>query len=241
MHPSVQRRGFTLIELLVVIAIIAILAAILFPVFAQARDKARAATCLSNSKQIGHGIMMYLQDHDEGYPSVDVGAYLILIQPYIKNLDVWKCPSGSGSYTVSWRSIDGRNINWGNVSIGIAANGDVMGGWNWTAPFSSAKVTEPASTVLFADTDVNGSSGQIAFTTVSSNNSLGTQIVRGWNSRYAGATPVNPKSRQGAKHALGGNFGFCDGHAKWLKSPPPECAAWKPGSTGSVFTQSSCP
>ena len=60
-----RNRGFTLIELLVVIAIIAILAAILFPVFAQARDKARAAMCLSNLKQLGHGLVMYIQDYDE--------------------------------------------------------------------------------------------------------------------------------------------------------------------------------
>lgn len=65
------RRGFTLIELLVVIAIIAILAAILFPVFAQAREKARAASCLSNTKQIGTAVMMYLQDWDERYPFSD--------------------------------------------------------------------------------------------------------------------------------------------------------------------------
>lgn len=63
-----QRRGFTLIELLVVIAIIAILAAILFPVFAQAREKARQTTCVSNLKQIGTAFMMYVQDYDETYP-----------------------------------------------------------------------------------------------------------------------------------------------------------------------------
>src|SRR5436305_1411609 len=70
------RRGFTLIELLVVIAIIAILAAILFPVFAQAREKARQAMCLSNLKQIGNGFMMYVQDYDEIFPPTDydVGA-----------------------------------------------------------------------------------------------------------------------------------------------------------------------
>jgi prepilin-type N-terminal cleavage/methylation domain-containing protein len=63
-----QRGGFTLIELLVVIAIIAILAAILFPVFAQAREKARQTTCVSNLKQIGTAFMMYVQDYDETYP-----------------------------------------------------------------------------------------------------------------------------------------------------------------------------
>src|SRR2546425_11510499 len=68
MHLSHSRRGFTLIELLVVIAIVAILAAFLFPVFAQARDKARAASCLSNLKQIGSAWMMYTQDYDELFP-----------------------------------------------------------------------------------------------------------------------------------------------------------------------------
>ena len=69
-----SRRGFTLIELLVVIAIIAILAAILFPVFAQARDKARMATCLSNCKQIGLATMMYAQDYDERLPIISFGG-----------------------------------------------------------------------------------------------------------------------------------------------------------------------
>ena len=112
-----RRTGFTLIELLVVIAIIAILAAILFPVFAQAREKARQATCLSNNKQIALGIMMYAQDHDEMLP---LGSYIFpdmtaavtwqdLVEPYIKvgagaaprpgspaarkEVAFWTCPS----------------------------------------------------------------------------------------------------------------------------------------------------
>ena len=82
------RTGFTLIELLVVIAIIAILAAILFPVFAQAREKARQTACLSNMKQIGLGITMYVQDYDETYPMgqrTDDVEWTTLIQPYMKN------------------------------------------------------------------------------------------------------------------------------------------------------------
>src|SRR5437763_6906545 len=101
-----KRNGFTLIELLVVIAIIAILAAILFPVFAQAREKARSATFLSNFKQIGTGVMMYVQDWDECYPNNPLftfpaggdGSRLTVTcttapQPYVKNLDVYRCPS----------------------------------------------------------------------------------------------------------------------------------------------------
>src|SRR4051812_21664015 len=93
---SPRRRGFTLIELLVVIAIIAILAAILFPVFAQARDKARQATCLSNCKQMGLALMMYAQDYDETFPAsrrassgCNSGTFTnpwnVVIQPYAKN------------------------------------------------------------------------------------------------------------------------------------------------------------
>ena len=104
-----HRNAFTLIELLVVIAIIAILAAILFPVFAQAREKARATSCLSNEKQIGLGLMMYTQDYDETYPTAyfyknntattnggSAGGYVhftAMIHPYIKNEQVWVCPS----------------------------------------------------------------------------------------------------------------------------------------------------
>lgn len=112
------RRGFTLIELLVVIAIIAILAAILFPVFAQAREAARKATCQSNLKQIGSAYMMYTQDYDELFPINDgnnsspawytqpadsrgvasqarLGVWTTTLQPYIKNWKVFQCPSTS--------------------------------------------------------------------------------------------------------------------------------------------------
>ncbi len=95
------RKGFTLIELLVVIAIIAILAAILFPVFAQAREKARAISCLSNEKQIGLGIIQYQQDYDEKNPGGGNGygggsGYAGQIYPYVKSTQVFKCPSDSG-------------------------------------------------------------------------------------------------------------------------------------------------
>jgi prepilin-type N-terminal cleavage/methylation domain-containing protein len=121
-----HRNAFTLIELLVVIAIIAILAAILFPVFAQAREQARKATCLSNMKQIGLGMQMYVQDYDETFPCILIhpnsswsGAsggvdgvdgysldgkpyhswYLtpLRLDPYIKNKQVWACPSDSNA------------------------------------------------------------------------------------------------------------------------------------------------
>src|SRR6185312_9045849 len=97
-------KAFTLIELLVVIAIIAILAAILFPVFARARENARRATCMSNLKQIGLGIMQYTQDYDEFMPlqsaatvnnfaNVTTPSVLGVIQPYIKSWQIYRCPS----------------------------------------------------------------------------------------------------------------------------------------------------
>ena len=96
-----RRNGFTLIELLVVIAIIAILAAILFPVFAKAREKARQSSCLSNMKQISLGIMQYAQDYDESLCAVYQGAptywWFNMIQPYLKSTQIYKCPSNSST------------------------------------------------------------------------------------------------------------------------------------------------
>lgn len=101
-----KNKGFTLIELLVVIAIIAILAAILFPVFAKVREKARQATCQSNEKQIGLGILQYVQDYDEKFPGGAPGAvqsaepgmgWAGAISPYIKSTGIFKCPDDTGS------------------------------------------------------------------------------------------------------------------------------------------------
>jgi prepilin-type N-terminal cleavage/methylation domain-containing protein/prepilin-type processing-associated H-X9-DG protein len=94
-----RRRGFTLIELLVVIAIIAILAAILFPVFSRAREKARQASCMSNLKQLATSTLMYVQDYDETFPMSIywAGAYAVTfyseLDPYVKNQQVYQCPS----------------------------------------------------------------------------------------------------------------------------------------------------
>ena len=97
-------RGFTLIELLVVIAIIAILAAILFPVFARARENARRASCSSNLKQIGLGLIQYSQDYDEKYPysrtDPDPAPWQTKIFPYVKSSQLFACPSNTGNTTI---------------------------------------------------------------------------------------------------------------------------------------------
>ncbi len=112
-----KRTGFTLIELLVVIAIIAILAAILFPVFARAREKARQTACLSNMKQLGTAARMYTTDYDNHIVpyalNCDPGGcagYFLRLEPYIKNQQIWDCPSTSDNGAESvWRRDYGYN------------------------------------------------------------------------------------------------------------------------------------
>ena len=135
-----RRSGFTLIELLVVIAIIAILAAILFPVFARAREKARQASCQSNHRQVGLAQLMYAQDYDER----SLGAYLggsaatywtVMMTPYVKNTQIFVCPSDSSTN-------------------GYGHSHNVFGWDTWT--ISMATVTHPAQTIYFADSATDG-------------------------------------------------------------------------------------
>jgi len=160
-----SNRGFTLIELLVVIAIIAILAAILFPVFAQAREAARKASCQSNLKQIGNALAMYIQDSDEMYPPVTLtangsassawafpgsGSWAGMIQPYVKNNNIFTCPSArewnafnlpSGpnvtyvyNKLLAWRSIAVVQTPASSILVSegygdFGFRGAVLGGW----------------------------------------------------------------------------------------------------------------
>jgi len=149
------RRGFTLIELLVVIAIIAILASILFPVFARAREAARQSACASNTRQLVTGITLYVQDHDETLPIVqyaDGSAYWpSLINPYVKNGNLWKCPSDPDQAN----SYDGRpndvTVSYGFNYLGL---NDFPNGV--PTPISLAAVESPTDTVAVADSTIVG-------------------------------------------------------------------------------------
>ena len=126
-----KRNAFTLIELLVVIAIIAILAAILFPVFAQAREKARQVSCLSNVKQAGLAFNMYVQDYDEVTPSLGASRdWWGLIYPYTKNTGIYLCPDrNEGSETTVWTG--GKDINGNGVGELLKLPRRNGYGYNW--------------------------------------------------------------------------------------------------------------
>ena len=160
-----KKSGFTLIELLVVIAIIAILAAILFPVFAQAREKARSISCLSNQRQLGTAIGMYTQDYDESvlpaamYPTNAQGAdknnttlWTVIAQPYIKSEQIFICPSSSGGkFAKDWSTRKAQPIGYNGVTAVDPDGIDTPNGLPATA-ISLAAIDEPSRTPLIADT-----------------------------------------------------------------------------------------
>ncbi len=204
-----HRRGFTLIELLVVIAIIAILAAILFPVFAKAREKARQTTCLSNLKQLTLGVYQYVQDYDECTPSCHHHADLVLVQPYLKNTEVYRCPTSIRSrYTVRWYHISGSSSGQ-TFNNGFVANNDFFGGaWEgapvppWVRYRSMAEFARPAAMPIYADNA--GNQGAV------------------WPSYYNYHVNFNSGSRRIERdHNEICNVGFADGHAKAIKESPP--------------------
>jgi prepilin-type N-terminal cleavage/methylation domain-containing protein/prepilin-type processing-associated H-X9-DG protein len=230
------KRAFTLIELLVVIAIIAILAAILFPVFAQAREQARRTVCLSNTRQTGLGFAMYVQDYDEMTPSVwenysttpvVIGDFWQLLQPYIKSVDLFFCPDytkiGCGAAEGAVDAAPGARCigygsNWGpmqSFSTG-ATEGGLYGPFinNGATSTYYAQGVSLASIVAPANCYAFGDSSDEPWYTVTMGSIL---------SSYAndGATiSTNGAMRHGGRF----NFAFTDGHAKLVR--------WQGGLSG---------
>ncbi len=229
----VERTAFTLIELLVVIAIIAILASILFPVFARARENARRASCLSNLKQIGLGAMMYVQDYDEKYPpsylvtsqtppdgiqwSAGAWFWQQIIYPYTKSDQIYICPSAQpypygGPYSYNYGASQG-------IFIGYETAVPIHPAGTPSPTLSMASVTKPSETYMLMD-----SGGYDPYPVPSG----GVLTSNGW--RYlpgayknAGVACLAGQSytadcQSDGRHFDGLNIAFADGHAKWLKS-----------------------
>jgi len=160
-----KRTGFTLIELLVVIAIIAILAAILFPVFARAREKARQSSCLSNLKQVGTAMMMYVQDYDERYgqsmSGTSAGTFTPyhMLMPYMKNQQILQCPSNKDEITAAGinavlGALGAPPLAPGFTGTSYIFNTAVWEDGNLTGlvkPISDAEIPRPAETFVIGD------------------------------------------------------------------------------------------
>jgi prepilin-type N-terminal cleavage/methylation domain-containing protein/prepilin-type processing-associated H-X9-DG protein len=190
-----MRRGFTLIELLVVIAIIAVLAAMLFPVFARAREKARQSSCQSNLKQLGLAVSMYAQDHDEVLPIRWYGGsndawdapflWMDLIYPYVKNEQVFTCPSGSGD-AGAWNDLNSLHAN-------------CSYGWNCGVADACrlSRIEYPARAVISGD-----------------------KWPGTWEGRLCPCSPDNSLYCHGHApdtHNDGANYLYFDSHVKWQR------------------------
>lgn len=194
-----RKRGFTLIELLVVIAIIAILAAILFPVFAKAREKARQTSCMSNLKQLGTAVLMYAQDYDETLPSYRLANsspgcqinWWNQITPYVKNAQILVCPSVA------------------NTGAGYGAN--LSHAMPCGSRFTLAQIQRPAQTVGLLDSGLDGCASGAPVDGVESSSA--------WHAYCPGEACGNLMAGTGAsaRHNGGANGVFLDGHAKWHK------------------------
>lgn len=251
---NIRRNAFTLIELLIVIAIIAILAAILFPVFASAREKARQTTCASNEKQLGLAIIQYTQDYDETYPiAVDVNwntpttSWPLEILPYIKSYNVFFDQDDSSSNQAGWY---GTYISYGvNSFCQQTSQGNVFQGlmpffevsWEPATVVNLAKVTQPSATIMLADHwaqddnplafydwtgygDVGPEFGGPAM------NGMGcTDIPNDSSTSVGGKFPKSPNGCV-STHSNGmANFLFADGHVKAML---PTLTNPKPAATG---------
>jgi prepilin-type N-terminal cleavage/methylation domain-containing protein/prepilin-type processing-associated H-X9-DG protein len=240
-HLRTARRGFTLIELLVVIAIIAILAAILFPVFAQAREKARQAGCTSNLKQIALATMMYLQDYDETYPvwpwtperqiprpdgTIYVGKVVwpLLYMPYVKNQGVFQCPSDAAarnSVGNSWGKpfpmSYGTNLRLHQCLDTSQCKGGLA--------MRQAQVQAPSDTIWIADiwdgAPIGIESGPVGGCKWGNQMTFGVDRIRfvrnttGCGGYPLPNDPANPDAS--TRHSGGSNIIFADGHVRWQR------------------------
>jgi len=211
-----KSRAFTLIELLVVIAIISILAAILFPVFARARENARRTSCLSNLKQQGLGVMMYVQDYDETFPfdrtadTITNGFstycyWMVRIYPYTKNSQIFICPSstdGTESHTYNIPELGGAVSLFGGSNHNYGANQNVIA-FSSTSDLSVVKlgaIGSPSLLPLIADASLGVISNQWRIINANDPNV------------YSG----EPTVESYARHLGGSNILFSDGHVKFL-------------------------
>ncbi|MEO7715705.1 MAG: prepilin-type N-terminal cleavage/methylation domain-containing protein [Capsulimonas sp.] len=216
------RRGFTLIELLVVIAIIAILAAILFPVFAQARSKARQTASASNMRQIGIAVMMYLQDNDErtcathhdlaaGETAADLYPWYRPLQPYIKSDGIFRDPAMNDTPTVFPPQI--TLSDWNTYRTDYLINGFFAHG------IAIAGISAPAGQIMF----VQRHKGIAFFDYHPWASAPDGNWERGFldGSRYqigdVGSDTQIPDSANTGVYAGGDNYTFADGHVKWYK------------------------
>ncbi len=219
------RTGFTLIELLVVIAIIAILAAILFPVFARARENARRSSCQSNLKQIGLGIIQYVQDYDETYPiasqnstiqstnSSAFGFWMVNTQPYVKSTQVYACPSGSrvitGEYitpsgTLSFPTLYSYGANEQIIVPGAPIN-------NTPTPVKLASLGQTSLIAMAADATTPTWNNPARV--VNANNMVANSgSTNATDAAYDCPREIKPTA---ARHFEGSNVLYADGHVKY--------------------------
>ena len=215
---KLTRQGFTLIELLVVIAIIALLAAILFPVFSRARENARKTTCLNNVKSLGVALVQYTQDFDEYFPvqiyynetspgscSPNTSATSLgpavgkVMETYVKSAQIWRCPSDTVSTLITTSGATAY------MNVSYAYNSDFLNKRYCNSPLSLAEIKKPAD--VAAMWGAWGGGGWYA--------DFMTMTPGGPSSRLEG-NPITTNARIKEGHNGGGNLLFCDGHAKWL-------------------------